>query len=81
MPKQSEKLYTRRQAVGGMIASATALSFLDTNTFTADSNLAAIDTKDDLKITKLETFFYPTTVGVFKNFNQCWHYRLGRAYS
>ena len=56
MSKQSEKLYTRRQAVGG-IASATALSFLDTNTFAADSNLAAIDPKDDLKITKIETFF------------------------
>ena len=57
MSKQSEKLYTRRQAVGGMMASATALTFLDTNTFAADSNLAAIDPNDDLKITKLETFF------------------------
>ena len=56
MPKQSEKLYTRRQVVGG-IAGATALSFLDTDTFAADYNLAAIDPKDDLKITKLETFF------------------------
>ena len=56
MSKQSEKLYTRRQAVGG-IAGATALSFLDTDTFAADYNLAAIDPKDELKITKLETFF------------------------
>ena len=57
MNTKQEKVYTRRQALGSIIAGAASLSLLDTKTFGIGSDLAAIDPKDDLKITKLETFF------------------------
>ena len=49
----------------GMLAGATSLSFFHHRTQAADANLAAIDPKDPIKITKIETFPVNRTRSVF----------------
>lgn len=42
--------------IGRMLAGAAAISCLDNKVHAANANLAGIDPKDRIKITKLETF-------------------------
>ena len=56
---------SRRTMLRGMLAGAASLSALDRRLEAADANLAAIDPKDHIKITKVETFPVNRTRSVF----------------
>ena len=49
-----EKKYARRDMIGRMLAGAAAITYLDNNVHAQNADLAAIDPKDHIKITRLE---------------------------
>ena len=57
--------YTRRGIISRMLAGAAAISYLDNKVHAANTDLAAIGPKDNIKITKLETFPINRTRSVF----------------
>ena len=57
--------YTRRNMIGSMLVGAAAISCLDNKVHAQNANLATIDPKDHIKITKLETFPISRTRSVF----------------
>jgi galactonate dehydratase len=61
----SNQPLTRRRMLNSILAGATGLSFLDNRANAFNESKAAIDPKDNIKITKLETFALSRTRSVF----------------
>ena len=61
----SRTQYTRRSMLNKMLAGAAGISYLDSKAHAFNESLAAVDPKDNIKITKLETIPINRTRAVF----------------